>query len=144
MIRRSATNDLSSVASWEGAGRTVGVPYGRTRWSPVFALEAWLALLETNNGPLFRRIDRHGRILATRISGEAVSLVVKQRVEAAGLSPEEFSGHSLRAGLATSAAAAGVSSWKIRQQAGHASDAMLARYIRNGEMFIDNAASALL
>lgn len=89
-------------------------------------------------------MDRHGKLLDARLSGEAVSLVVKERVSAAGLEPGEFSGHSLRAGLATSAAAAGVSSWKIRQQTGHASDAMLARYIRDGEMFVDNAAGALL
>jgi integrase len=61
-----------------------------------------------------------------------------------GLAPEEYSGHSLRAGLATSAASAGVSSWKIRQQTGHASDAMLSRYIRDGELFVDNAAAELL
>jgi hypothetical protein len=49
-----------------------------------------------------------------------------------------------RAGFATSAAQAGISSWRIRQQTGHASDAMLSRYIRDGELFIDNAAGALL
>jgi integrase len=71
-------------------------------------------------------------------------LVVRERVQAAGIDPNDYSGHSLRAGLATSAAQAGVSSWKIRQQTGHASDAMLARYIRDGELFIGNAAGALL
>jgi integrase len=70
--------------------------------------------------------------------------VVRERVEAAGIDPKDYSGHSLRAGLATSAAQAGVSSWKIRQQTGHASDAMLARYIRDGELFIENAAGSLL
>lgn len=75
---------------------------------------------------------------------EAVSLVIKERVQAVEFNPDEFSGHSLRAGFATSAATAGVSSWKIRQQTGHASDAMLTRYIRDGELFIDNAAGALL
>jgi integrase len=70
--------------------------------------------------------------------------VVRERVQAAGIDPGNYSGHSLRAGLATSAAQAGVSSWKIRQQTGHASDAMLARYIRDGELFTDNAAGALL
>lgn len=83
-------------------------------------------------------------MLDGRLSGEAVSLVIKERVAAIGLASDEYSGHSLRAGLATSAASAGVSSWKIRAQTGHASDAMLARYIRDGEMFIGNAASALL
>jgi integrase len=71
-------------------------------------------------------------------------LVVRERVQAADIDPRGYSGHSLRAGLATSAAQAGVSSWKIRQQTGHASDAMLARYIRDGELFTGNAASALL
>jgi hypothetical protein len=55
-----------------------------------------------------------------------------------------YSGHSLRAGLSTSAAQAGVPTWRIRAQTRHASDAMLARYIREGELFTDNAAGALL
>lgn len=71
-------------------------------------------------------------------------MVVKERLAAAGIDPAGYSGHSLRAGLATSAAQAGVSSWKIRQQTGHVSDAMLARYIRDGELFVHNAAGALL
>jgi hypothetical protein len=39
---------------------------------------------------------------------------------------------------------AGVSTLKIRNQTGHASDTMLARYVRDGELFIDNAAGALV
>jgi integrase len=60
------------------------------------------------------------------------------------LDPAGYSGHSLRAGLATSAVQAGVSTLKVRAQTGHASDAMLARYVRDGEMFVDNAAAALI
>ena len=56
----------------------------------------------------------------------------------------ESTGHSLRAGFATSAVQAGVSTLKVRAQTGHASDAMLARYVRDGELFVDNAAGALL
>ena len=93
---------------------------------------------------MFRRVDRHGRVSTERLSAEAVCLVVRERVAATGYDPSGFSGHSLRAGFATSAAQVGVSSWRIRQQTGHASDAMLARYIRDGELFIDNAAGALL
>ena len=95
-------------------------------------------------GPVFRPVDRHGRVASERLSGEAVSLVVKERVAAAGIDPTGFSGHSLRAGFATSAVQAGVSTLKIRSQTGHASDAMLARYVRDGELFVDNAAGALL
>jgi integrase len=56
----------------------------------------------------------------------------------------DFSGHGLRAGFATSAVQAGVSTLKIRAQTGHASDTMLSRYVRDGELFVDNAAGALL
>jgi integrase len=66
---------------------------------------------------------------------QAVSLVVKERVAAADIDPTDFSGHSLRAGFATSAVQAGVSTLKIRSQTGHASDAMLA---------VENPTGALL
>lgn len=95
-------------------------------------------------GPVFRPIDRHGRIEGVRLSGEAVALVIRERVAAAGLDATPYSGHSLRAGLATSASQAGVPTSKIRAQTRHASDAMLARYIRDGELFTANAAGALL
>lgn len=64
---------------------------------------------------------------------------VKECPLLAGLNAAQFSGHSLRAELATSAAKAGVASWKIRQQTGHKSDAMLNRYIRDSQLFVDNA-----
>jgi integrase len=136
-LRRSKTDQ-------EGAGRKVGVPFGRTRHCAALALDGWIAISGIATGPVFRPVDRHGRIAAARLSGEAVSLVVKERVEAAGIDPTGFSGHSLRAGFATSAVQAGVSTLKIRAQTGHASDAMLARYVRDGELFVDNAAATLL
>jgi integrase len=136
-LRRSKT-DQNQV------GRKIGIPHGRGQWCPVAALEDWLTASGISEGALFRPIDRHGRMGPKRLSGEAVCLVVRERVQAAGISTMGYSGHSLRAGLATSAAQAGVSSWKIRQQTGHASDAMLARYIRDGELFQENAAGALL
>ena len=135
-LRRSKTDQL-------GHGRKIAIPYGRTRHCPVSALEAWLAIVGTE-GPLFRPVDRHARIGTSRLSGDAVSMVVRERIVAAGLDPTGYSGHSLRAGLATSAAQAGVPTWKIRQQTGHASDAMLSRYVRDGELFVGNAVSALL
>ena len=133
-----------SKTDQEGAGRKVGIPFGRTRHCPVLALDYWIAVSGIEAGTIFRPVDRHGRIAAARLSGEAVSLVVKERVTATGIDPTDFSGHSLRAGFATSAVRAGVSTLKIRSQTGHASDAMLARYIRDGELFVDNAAGALL
>lgn len=81
---------------------------------------------------------------AEGIAAARISLVVKERLAGVGFDPARYSGHSLRAGFATSAAQAGVSSWKIREQTGHRSEAMLAQYIRDGELFLDNAAGTLL
>jgi len=136
-LRRSKTDQ-------NGAGRKIGIPHGRGQWCPVVALDQWRVASGITEGALFRPVDRHQRVGPKRLSGEAVCLVVRERVQAAGIDVGNYSGHSLRAGLATSAAQAGVSSWKIRQQTGHASDAMLARYVRDGELFTGNAASALL
>lgn len=136
-LRRSKTDQ-------EGHGQKIGIPHGRTRWCPVAALDNWLTASAIIEGAVFRPVDRHGRIQQARLSGEAVSAVVKERVVAAGMDPAGYSGHSLRGGLATSAAQAGVPTWRIRAQTRHASDAMLARYIRDGQLFTDNAAGALL
>ncbi|WP_112663431.1 site-specific integrase [Microvirga flavescens] len=132
-----------SKTDQEGNGRKIGIPYGRTVACPVLALEAWLARAQIGEGPIFRPIDRQGVIAETALSGEAVAHIIKRRAKAAGLDPTRYSGHSLRAGLATSAAEAGVPTWKIKAQTGHRSDAVLSRYIRDGEMFIQNAASVL-
>jgi integrase len=136
-LRRSKTHQ-------NGAGRKIGIPHGRGRWCPVAALQQWQAASSNTEGPVFSPVDRHGRVGPSRLSGEGVCMIVRERVQAVGINPLGYSGHSLRAGLATSAAQAGVSSWKIRQQTGHSSDAMLARYIRDGQLFRGNAAAALL
>lgn len=133
-----------SKTDQEGAGRKLGIPHGRTRYCPVVAFDQWLAMSGVIAGPIFRPVDRHGRIHSERLSGEAVSLVVRACAAAAGFDPTGYSGHSLRAGFATSAAQAGVSSLKIRSQTGHASDAMLARYVRDSELFVGNAVGGLL
>ncbi len=136
-LRRSKTDQT-------GQGRKIAIPHGRTRWCPVRHLTDWLAHAGIEEGPIFRSIDRHGHISPDRLSGDAVAMIVKRRLETAGFDPAAFSGHSLRAGLATSAAMAGASTYKIRAQTGHKSDAMLARYIRDGDMFTDNAAGVIL
>jgi integrase len=137
MLRKSKTDQT-------GQGRKIGIPFARGRHCAVKALVAWLDKVPAADGPIFRPIDRHGATSANRLSGQAVSLIIRERLQKAGLDPAGFSGHSLRAGFITSAAKAGILSWRIRQQTGHASDAMLGRYIRDSEMFVDNPAGALL
>ena len=136
-LRRSKTDQ-------EGTGRKIGIPFGRTRHCPVKALESWLELSAIDSGPIFRVMDKHGHLQPKQLSGEAVSIVLKARLRQARIDPAGYSGHSLRAGFATSAAMAEASMLKIRRQTGHANDAMLARYIRIGDLFTDNAAGVVL
>lgn len=136
-LRRSKTDQ-------EGMGRKVGIPFGRTRACPVKALRAWLDRAGVVTGPLFRPVSKGGHVGSRALTDQSVNLVLRKCASRVGLSCERLSGHSLRAGLVTSAAKAGVSSWKIRQQTGHRSEAMLQRYIREADIFIDNAAGAIL
>jgi integrase len=88
-------------------------------------------------------MNRHGRALEKRLSPEGVAIVVKRSVEKLGYAPAAFAGHSLRAGLATSAAAAGKSERAIMNQTGHRSVSTVRRYIRDGNLFRENAAGGL-
>jgi integrase len=136
-LRRSKTDQ-------EGAGRKVGLPYGsRPATCPVRALRAWLDASGTSDGPIFRPVDRHGRLSPHRLSGDAVALVVKRSAARVGLDPARYAGHSLRAGLVTSAAAAGVQERVIAEQTGHRSMLVLRRYIREASLFRENAAAAV-
>lgn len=127
-----------------GEGRKVAIPYARGAVCPVLALQHWLDVANITEGPLFRGVNRHGLISDAALTPQAVAHVIKERAQAVGLDPAKYAGHSLRSGLVTSAAKLGVSSWKIRQQTGHKSDAMVARYIRDANIFVDNAAGAVL
>jgi site-specific recombinase XerD len=96
------------------------------------------------DGPLFRAVDRHGNVSADRLTDQTVARVVKRALKAAGKDPQwvaAFAGHSLRAGLATSAAMAGASERSIQDQTGHKSLTILRRYIREGSLFRENAAA---
>lgn len=123
-----------------GQGRRIGIPYGRGKICPVRAMQAWLDVSGIKAGAVFRAIER-GAVGISGLSDRSIADIIKRRVAQAGFAVERFSGHSLRAGLATSAAQHGISTIKIREQTGHKSDAMLVRYIRDGNLFRDNAAA---
>jgi len=136
-IRRGKTDQ-------EGQGRKIGLPYGSTPTScPVRALRAWLDTAGIANGPLFRGITRHDTMLPDRLSDKGVARVVKRAAAAAGLDPRTYSGHSLRAGLATAAAQAGISERSIMAQTGHKSIPMVRKYIRDGSLWRENAAAGV-
>jgi hypothetical protein len=90
-----------------------------------------------------RGVDRHGHVGSVRLHKDSVGLIVKGAAEAAGLHPEKYAGHSLRAGLATQAYPNGAGELAIMRQTGHRSLAMVRRYIRDGSLFRENPAAKL-
>ena len=136
-IRRSKTDQ-------EGEGRKIGLPYGSNPATcPIRSLQDWLRESKITEGSLFRPINRHGKMASFRLSAAAVAAVVKRYAAAAGLDATDFGGHSLRSGLATQAAMNGASERSIQNQTGHRSLEMLRRYIRDGSLFRENAASVV-
>jgi integrase len=126
----------ASKTDQEQAGAIVGLPYGEhPETCPVRALRAWLGCLDDNRPALFRRISRWGTPCRSRLSAQSVALIVKRHATAVGQDPKVFAGHSLRAGMATSAAAGGATERDIMQQTRHRSVEMVRRYIREGELF---------
>lgn len=126
----------------EGSGREVGIPRGHNAATcPVRAVQEWRSVAGIAYGPLFRAVSRHGVVSRQRLSDRGVARIVQRAARNAGLDPALYAGHSLRAGLATSAAAGGASERAIMAQTGHRSLPMVRRYIRSGSLFSDNAAS---
>jgi site-specific recombinase XerD len=136
-IRRSKTDQ-------EGEGRKIGIPYAsHVETCPVRSLQDWFEKSGITEGPLFRPIDRFGKMASIRLSAAAVADIVKRYAAAVGLDATEFAGHSLRSGLATSAAAAGASERSIMRQTGHRSEKMVRRYIKDGSLFRENAVAVV-
>ena len=129
----------------EGRGRVVAIPFGSSaEVCHVRSVRTWLDAAGVSEGAIFRAVDRHGRVGAARLSDRAVALVVQSAAAAVGLDAATFAGHSLRAGFATSAARAGKADRDIMRQTGHRSRAMLDRYVRAAQLWIDNPAAGLL
>jgi len=135
-----SVNIRYSKTDQEGKGRKVAIPFGADQDTcPVAALTSLTDDIG-HNGPLFRRIDQWGNVADTAITGRAVSIIIKRSAQAAGLNPDDYSGHSLRAGFATTAAANGANEREIAKVTGHQSMAVLGGYIREGALFRNTAA----
>jgi site-specific recombinase XerD len=136
-LRRSKTDQ-------EGQGRSIALPFGSNASTcPVKAMRAWLETAIITEGPVFRSIQKGGRVREARLSDKSVANVVKRYACAAGLDPAIYSGHSLRAGLVTSAARSGVPERVIMRQTGHKSIDMVLKYVRQANAFTENAVNAL-
>jgi len=136
VVRRAKTDQ-------EAQGARIGLPYGNTAATcPVRALRAWRDASGVTDGALFRSVDRHGHV-GERLHAADVARIVKRAAGRAGLDAARYSGHSLRAGLATSAARAGRSDRAIMRQGRWSSRAMVDRYVREADLWRENAAAGI-
>lgn len=150
-IRRSKTDQT-------GRGDLIGIPLGiHPETCPVLALEAWLEASSRTIGdasPVFSRIYNHSHIADTALSDRSISRIIQTRAAAASIKGKEYthiagvdqtrvSGHSLRAGHATSAAEAGVDAMTISRTTRHRRLDSLARYVRPAGAFEDSTAGKI-
>lgn len=136
---------MRSKTDQEGRGQLVGVARGKHKATcPVLALQAWVNAAGIAAGaPLFRPVDRHGRVGAGRLSDRAAVEVLKRIAAAAGIDPERVAGHSLRSGHATTAAQAGAAEDAIQRQLRHKKADTTRGYIRRATVFADSSSAAL-
>jgi site-specific recombinase XerD len=134
----------SSKTDQEGRGRSVGVPYGSNpQLCPVRSLRRWIEAAGILEGPVFRGVNRHGRLADNALQGKVVRSVVQRYCKKAGVDATQFSAHSLRSGFVTQATIGGASERSIMNQTGHKSPAMVRRYTKDLNLWRDNAATRL-
>ena len=132
-----------SKADQDGRGYDIAVPAG-AKLKPVQALDAWIAAAGLVAGPLFREVDRHGRVGAGAMSARAAAEIVKRAALRARLDPAQFSGHSLRAGFVTSALANGADLFRVMDVTLHRRVETLRIYDRRAKAFKDHAGAKFL
>ena len=132
-IKRSKTDQF-------GEGSTKALPYlDNSNYCPVLSLKNWIKLTNINSGPLFRRFTKGSRLTINRLTDQSVALLIKKYLKLAGIENKDYSGHSLRSGFATSAAESGVEERSIMAMTGHKSTEMVRRYIKEANLFKNNA-----
>ena len=128
----------------EGQGSSIALPFSSAAATcPVRSYRAWLAASGITSGPVFRAIDRHGRLGTGRLDSGSVARILQRAARAAGLDAKLYAGHSLRAGFATQAYLNGAPELAIMRQTRHQSLDTVRKYIRDRSLFRDNPAAKL-
>ncbi len=132
-LKRSKTDQF-------GEGLTKALPYfDNPKYCPVLSILKWIEISKINSGPLFRRLTKSSNLSENRLTDQTVALLIKKYLQLAGIDNKDYSGHSLRSGFATSAAEAGVEERNIMAMTGHKSTEMIRRYIKEVNLFKNNA-----
>ena len=132
-ITRSKTDQF-------GEGSIKALPYfDNSEYCPVITLKQWLEVSKINSGPVFRRFSKGSKLLEHRLTDQTVALLIKEYLNLAGIDSKNYSGHSLRSGFATAAAESGAEERSIMTMTGHKSTEMVRRYIKEANLFKNNA-----
>ena len=132
-LKRSKTDQF-------GEGTVKGLPYfDNIQYCPVVSIKNWLEISKISSGPLFRRFKKGSNLSENRLTDQTVALLIKEYLQLAGIDSKNYSGHSLRSGFATTAAEAGVEERSIMAMTGHKSSEMVRRYIKEANLFKNNA-----
>ena len=132
-VKRSKTDQY-------GEGLIKGLPYFENKmYCPVTTLKKWLNVSKIKDGALFRRFAKGSKLTKSRLTDQTVALIIKEYLNLAGINSTNYSGHSLRSGFATSAAESGAEERSIMAMTGHKSTEMVRRYIKDANLFKDNA-----
>ena len=132
-LKRSKTDQF-------GEGSVKGLPYfDNALYCPVLSLKNWIEISNINSGPLFRRFSKGSKLSNNRLTDQTVALLIKKYLQLAGIDNRNYSGHSLRSGFATTAAESGAEERAIMAMTGHKSTEMVRRYIKDANLFKNNA-----
>ena len=132
-IRRSKTDQF-------GEGSIKALPYfDSSQYCPVTSLKNWIEISRITSGPVFRRFVKGSKLSEKRLTDQTVALLIKEYLNLAGIDSKHYSGHSLRSGFATSAAESGAEERSIMAMTGHKSTEMVRRYIKEANLFKNNA-----
>ncbi len=136
-LKRSKTDQF-------GEGMVKGLPYfSNELYCPVINLKKWLELSNIKSGPIFRRFVKGSVLTNNRLTDQSVVLIIKNYLNLAGIENKNYSGHSLRSGFATVAAESGADERSIMAMTGHKTTQMVRRYIREANIFKNNALSKI-
>ena len=132
-IRKSKTDQF-------GEGMIKGLPYfTNQKYCPVWHLKKWLEISEIKSGPIFRRFSKGLNLGKNRLTDQSVALFLKKHLSNAGIENKNYSGHSLRSGFATVTAESGADERSIMAMTGHKTTQMVRRYIKEANLFKNNA-----
>ena len=132
-LKRSKTDQI-------GEGSVKGLPYfDKSQYCPVLSVKKWIEISNIEKGPLFRRFSKGSKLTDNRLTDQTVALLIKKYLKLAGIESKNYSGHSLRSGFATSAAESGAEERSIMAMTGHKSTEMVRRYIKEANLFKNNA-----